>query len=280
MDNSSNLSQRSPMQEIKCLDHGFVRLVDYMGNDFSITQAARTSYGDGTKSTTKDKGLIRYLMRHRHTSPFEMVSFKFHCKMPIFVARQWIRHRTASLNEVSGRYSILPEEFYLPSREDINFQSDTNNQGRSEQSVSPEIIDYTLAKLENTYRECRKTYEDLIAKGIAREIARIVLPLAQYTEWYWKMDLHNLLHFLALRLDKHSQKEIRVYAEAIRDLIKTIVPTTWEAFEDYVLNAYTFSGPELGVLKDLVKDRVPNIPKEHNNISKRELSEFTDYFIK
>ncbi|OFZ22649.1 MAG: FAD-dependent thymidylate synthase [Bdellovibrionales bacterium RIFOXYA1_FULL_36_14] len=266
------------MQEIKCLDHGFVRLVDYMGNDFSITQAARTSYGDGTKSTTKDKALIRYLMRHRHTSPFEMVSFKFHCKMPIFVARQWIRHRTASLNEVSGRYSILPEEFYLPSREDINFQSDTNNQGRSEQAVSPEIIDYTLSKLENTYKECRKTYEDLIEKGIAREIARIALPLSQYTEWYWKMDLHNLLHFLALRLDKHSQKEIRVYAEAIRDLIKPIVPTTWEAFEDYVINAHTFSGPEVEILKMLIKDNRKNIPETVSNISNRELGEFKAFF--
>ena len=184
------------MKEIKCLDHGFVKLIDVMGNDSAIVQAARVSYGEGTKAVSKDRGLIRYLMRYKHTSPFEMVEFKFHCKMPMFIARQWIRHRTANVNEVSGRYSILPNEQYVPQREDICFQSSDNKQGRSDNSVSDEIIDSSIKILKEAFETSTKAYNNLLDKNIAREISRICLPLAQYTEWYWKIDLHNLFHFL------------------------------------------------------------------------------------
>ena len=233
-------------KEFKCLNAGFVRLVDYMGGDESIVQAARVSYGKGTKSVSEDRELIRYLMRHQHTSPFEMVELKFHVKLPIFVARQWIRHRTANVNEYSGRYSIMKDEFYVPEYDVIHFQSLRNKQGRREEEVPPELRQKVLDILSNTQRQLYKEYE------IARELARINLPLSLYTEWYWKIDLHNLLHFLKLRLDPTAQYEIRVYAEKIAEIIKIITPLVWEAFEDYILNAVCFSQLELNIISEYI----------------------------
>ncbi len=237
-------------KEFKVLDHGFVRLVDYMGTDESIVQAARVSYGKGTKKISEDRGLIRYLMKNMHTSPFEMVEFKFHIKLPIFVARQWIRHRTANVNEYSGRYSVMPEEFYLPRQEDICFQAIDNKQGRSEKAIPPELQKEFIAYLKKSQRDTFEGYSRFLEAGLAREIARINLPLAIYTEWYWKIDLHNLFHFLKLRLDKHAQREIRAYAETMADIVKTVCPIAYEAFMDYRVNALSFSGPELKFLQE------------------------------
>ncbi|NOZ60133.1 MAG: FAD-dependent thymidylate synthase, partial [Calditrichaeota bacterium] len=217
-------------KQFKCLDRGFVRLIDYMGSDAAIVQAARVSYGEGTKKVRQDRGLIRYLLRHQHTSPFEMVEFKFHCKMPIFVARQWIRHRTASVNEYSLRYSQALDEFYLPEPQMIRKQSASNRQGRDDETVPPEIRREVLEILKKHHSEAWEDYEKLQEMGIARELARIHLPISLYTEWYWKINLHNLLHFLKLRLDSTAQYEIRVYAEKIADIVKMAVPITWEAF--------------------------------------------------
>lgn len=243
------------------LDHGFVRLIDTMGDDAAIVQAARVSYGDGTKSVNDDAGLIRYLMRHHHSSPIEMCEIKLHVKMPIFVARQWIRHRTANVNEISGRYSILPNEFYVPAPENVAAQSKVNNQGRGE-PLHPELRGLAVSKMEVHGGEAFDLYEALLdvdeGYGLARELARIVLPLNTYTEFYWKIDLHNLLHFLRLRLDSHAQYEIRVYAEAIAEIVREWVPATWSAFEDYRLNAVTFSGKEMQVLAEIIAPTVPD----------------------
>jgi len=236
-------------KEFPCLDFGFVRLVDYMGSDAAIVQAARVSYGKGTTKIHQDRGLIRYLMRHNHTSPFEMVEFKFHCKMPIFVARQWIRHRTASVNEYSLRYSKAIGDFYVPSATAIRFQSKTNRQGGSEETVPEELQQRVLQIIKAHSEKAWSDYEELEAHDIARELARIHLPLSLYTEWYWKIDLSNLLHFLKLRIDAHAQYEIRVYAEAIAEIVKNIVPITWEAFTDYVIAARQFSKQEIEVLE-------------------------------
>jgi thymidylate synthase (FAD) len=236
-------------KEFKVLDHGFVRLVDYMGNDSAIVQAARVSYGEGTKKVSEDRALIRYLMRHRHTSPFEMVEFKFHVKLPIFVARQWIRHRTANVNEYSGRYSVMKEEFYVPESQDIRFQSTVNKQGRSEKEVPEELKRRFVGFLRNVHASSYEEYQRLIDNGLARELARIGLPLSMYTEWYWKIDLHNLFHFLKLRLDPHAQFEIRQYAKVMAEIVRAVCPMAYEAFEDYILNAVTFSAPELQILK-------------------------------
>lgn len=240
-------------KEFPVLDKGFVRLVDYMGGDSAIVQAARVSYGEGTKTISEDRGLIRYLMRHEHTSPFEMVETKFHCKMPIFVARQWVRHRTASLNEVSGRYSVMKDEFYIPSPEQVNFQSSNNKQGRSDETFSPEDTERILFNFEDEQVKSYSDYKKRIEKGVARELARINLPLSLYTEWYWKMDLHNLFHFLKLRMDSHAQYEIRVYANAIFDITKKIAPIACEAFEDYQLGAMKFSKQEQNAIKNMLK---------------------------
>ena len=231
-----------PERKIHCLNHGFVQLVDVMPRlvddghktaDYAIAQAARTSYGDGTKSVNEDRGLIRYLLRHAHTTPFEMIEFKFLCKMPIIVARQWIRHRTANVNEYSGRYSIMKDEFYIPELSDVKTQSNVNKQGGGE-SLDSTVADGFLKTLEET---CRKSYEYYIDcvenKKMAREQARMILPQNLYTQWYWKIDLHNLFHFLALRCDKHAQMEIRVFADAILSLITPIVPVAVEAWNDY-----------------------------------------------
>jgi len=239
-------------KEYKCLNHGFIRLVDIMGDDAAIVQAARTSYGKGTKSINEDRNLIRYLMRHKHSSPFEMVEFKFHIKLPIFVARQWIRHRTANVNEYSGRYSEMPDEFYIPEANTIRKQSKNNKQARADDGFDNQYASEIIQKMSATQSNVFQEYKEFVEDGMAREIARINLPLSIYTEWYWKIDLHNLLHFLKLRLDKHAQYEIRVYAEIIADILKQCVPYSWEAFEDYVLNAICFSVPELKILKNII----------------------------
>ena len=225
--------------EVKVHDHGLVALVDVMPRlvptgktaDFAIVQAARVSYGEGTRQVNEDRGLIRYLARHRHSTPFEMVEFKFHHVMPIFVARQWIRHRTANVNEYSARYSVVRDRFYHPSVENVRRQSASNRQGGDEPMdpvTAGEFLDY-LNDIERGYAK----YEQFLQKGVAREIARITLPASVYTEWYWKIDLHNLFHFLSLRMDAHAQQEIRDYAEAMFELVRPIVPIAAEAFIDY-----------------------------------------------
>ena len=239
-------------QEIPVLDKGFVRLVDYLGGDARIVQAARVSYGDGTKSVREDASLIHYLMRHQHTSPFEQVILTFHAKMPIFVARQWIRHRTARLNEISGRYSVMKDEFYLPAPETVRRQSATNKQGRDDEPIDRElaqkVIDLLRAEQESTF----KNYEGMIESDIARELARINLPLSLYTEWYWQIDLHNLLHFIHLRADAHAQYEIRLYADALARCAKAVAPAAYDAFEEYVQYARTFSRTEMNALNAML----------------------------
>jgi thymidylate synthase (FAD) len=264
-------------KEFKCLNAGFVRLIDYMGGDESIVQAARVSYGKGTKSEQEDRGLIRYLMRHLHTSPFEMVELKFHCKLPIFVARQWIRHRTANVNEYSGRYSVMKDEFYVPDREAVRYQSQQNKQGRAEEEVLPELQQKVLDILTSNQRQTYAEYEKMLDADIARELARINLPLSLYTEWYWKIDLHNLFHFLRLRLDPTAQYEITVYAEAIAKITKRVVPIAWEAFEDYMLSAERFSRLELNVIAERLDRK--SITKEYleaQGLKGREADEFLE----
>jgi thymidylate synthase (FAD) len=246
---------------IPCLDHGFVMLKDYMGGDASIVQAARVSYGDGTKKASDDKALIAYLMRHRHTTPFEMVELKFLVKLPIFVARQMIRHRTASVNELSARYSVMSDEFYLPRMEDVRYQSTANRQGSSTENVSDEVCAKVADTLQAGTERAYSEYEGMIEADIARELARVHLPISLYTQWYWKIDLHNLLHFLELRLNPHAQYEIRVYAEAMVQIIKDVVPWTWEAFEEFRLNARTFSGSEIVALSMLLQNREVELPE-------------------
>lgn len=240
-------------KRIDCLDKGFVRLIDVMGDDASIVQAARVSYGSGTKKVHEDRGLIRYLLRHAHTTPFEMVEFKFHVKLPIFVARQWIRHRTANVNEYSGRYSEMKDEFYTPSVQDIRPQSVSNKQGRSDETLPDGMAEQAAIAFKQGQDDAYAQYQDFLEQGIAREIARINLPVSNYTEWYWKIDLHNLFHFLRLRIDAHAQYEIRVFAEAIAELVKPFVPHAWEAFEDYILNAHRMTAPEMKVMKHLLQ---------------------------
>jgi thymidylate synthase (FAD) len=242
-------------REIHVHDHGLVALVDVMPRlvpqgktaDFAIVQAARVSYGEGTKQVNEDRGLIRYLARHRHSTPFEMVEFKFHHVMPIFVARQWIRHRTANVNEYSARYSVVRDRFYRPADDNIRKQSLTNRQGGTEPmdaATAEEFLTY-LDQSEKLY----ESYEKLLEKGVAREQARIGLPISCYTEWYWKIDLHNLFHFLSLRMDAHAQQEIRDYATAMFELIKPIVPIAAEAFEDYRTGAVQLSRLEVEAIR-------------------------------
>jgi len=267
-------------KEYRVLNHGFVRLVDVMGDDAAIVQAARTSYGAGTKTVSEDRDLIRYLMRNNHTSPFEMVEFKFHIKLPIFVARQWIRHRTANVNEYSGRYSEMRDEFYVPSPSDVKKQSINNKQGRSEEELSSDITDKFIEELTSSQTAQFNEYKKNLDDGIARELARIKLPLSVYTEWYWKIDLHNLLHFLKLRLDEHAQYEIRVYANIISDIVKSITPLAYEAFEDYRLESVVFSKKEkIAMAKILSKIDYSelNLTTEELlsfGLGKREASEF------
>lgn len=220
---------------IHVLDKGHIRLVDKMGDDAAIVQAARVSYGDGTKTVREDEKLIRFLMAHNHTSPFEQVEFKFHVKMPIFVARQWVRHRTASINEVSARYSELSDEWYVPELEQIQPQSKSNKQGREDGDGLTMPREAISEAINETSRMCHEQYKMLLASGLSREIARSVLPVNTYTEWYWKANLHNIFHFLKLRMDSHAQYEIRVYANAMFQLIQPHVPVACAAFEDFKL---------------------------------------------
>ncbi len=256
------------------LDHGFVRLVDYMGDDAAVVQAARVSYGKGTRKRLEDRGLIRYLMRHAHTSPFEMCELKLHIKMPIFVARQWIRHRTANVNEVSARYSILDREFYLPRPEDLAVQSTDNKQGRGS-SLSEEEAAAVLHLLKRDAEQAHDTYEGLMGRfDLARELARINLGLNTYTQWYWKIDLHNLLHFLRLRLHPHAQYEIRVYGDAIADLVKLWTPLSWEAFEDYRLGGTFLSRQGIDLVRKALRGQ--SVGRADSGLSKREWKELME----
>ena len=244
-----------PDDAIQCLDKGFVRLVDSMGGDNAIVQAARVSYGEGTRKVSQDRGLIRYLMRHRHTTPFEMVEFKFHCKMPIFVARQWVRHRTANINEYSLRYSKARDEFYYPDPQNIQFQSALNKQGRSGK-VPKELTDKVQQYFHEISERSFEMYQELNEFGLARELIRGILPVNLYTEWYWKNDLHNLLHFIGLRSDSHAQYEIRVYSDAMADFVKKVAPYAWEAYQDYVVRGLRFSRNEQDLLNQHLPERV------------------------
>ena len=270
-------------KKFSVLDHGFVRVIDYMGDDSSIVQAARVSYGKGTKKISQDKGLINYLLSHRHSTPFEMNEIKLHIKLPIFVARQWIRHRTANVNEYSARYSVLDNEFYIPEKSNIKSQSKINNQGRdSEVKDSDQIKKMLLANSKKNF----EIYNLLLnedkhgnviteeKEGIARELARMVLPLNTYTQWYWKIDLHNLMHFLSLRFDKHAQYEIRVYAELILKIMKKWVPFTYDAFVKYRLSGMSFSKDGLIYLRKLLN----GVKKISTNVSPREKREIDEIF--
>ena len=269
----------------KVLDHGFVRVIDYMGDDSSIVQAARVSYGKGTKKLNQDKNLINYLLSHRHTTPFEMNEIKFHIKLPIFVARQWIRHRTANVNEYSARYSILDNEFYIPKANDVKPQSQLNNQGR-EGEIEKDLKKHYLSLIKENAKINFSSYKHLLnvdedgntldekRPGIARELARMVLPLSSYTQWYWKIDLHNLMHFLALRFDDHAQYEIRVYAKVMLDLVKKWVPLTYDAFIRNRVNSLTLSSEAIEFLKMKIKNKKSSKTK----INKRELNNLKKIF--
>ncbi|MEK7526022.1 MAG: FAD-dependent thymidylate synthase [Patescibacteria group bacterium] len=282
---------------IPVLDLGFVYLVDYMGNDQSIVQAARVSYGAGTKATSEDRGLIRYLMRNRHTTPFEMGELKFHAKMPYFVAAQWVRHRTASINAESARYSIMKEEFYVPDMSAISVQSKDNKQGRGEllpieesEQLRYELQQRGLSAFEYYHHLLNQDMEgnviDKNRQGIAKELARTVLPESTYTQWYWKIDLHNLFHFLGLRMDPHAQLEIRQYAEAISEIVKEAFPFAYEAFEDYVLESKIITGPEMDILANLFESKgmqmtIEEIAATADSVglkNKREREEMIDKF--
>jgi thymidylate synthase (FAD) len=262
---------------IPCLDKGFVRLVDVMGDDAAIVQAARVSYGSGTKKVHEDRGLIRYLLRHMHTTPFEMVEFKFHIKLPIFVARQWIRHRTANVNEYSGRYSEMKDEFYVPAIDQVRAQSTSNKQGRADEAFPIDEAERIIAMMESSQQQAYAEYQQMLSQDLAREIARINLPVSNYTEWYWKIDLHNLFHFLRLRIDAHAQYEIRVYAQAMADLIKPYVPMAYEAFEDYILKSQRFSRLERIALNALLQQRPTSVEDlAAYGLKGREATEFLD----
>jgi thymidylate synthase (FAD) len=236
----------------RVLDHGFVSLVDYMGSDEAVEQAARVSYGAGTRKLSETRGLIRYLRRHRHTTPSEMVEFKFHCAMPMFVARQWIRHRTASLNELSARYSLMPLLFYRPPAEQFQLQSRSNKQGRAG-DAPPEVYREAIERWEKLRSDASATYRWMLEEDVAREIARIDLPLSTYTQWYWKIDLHNLLHFLSLRVDPRAQWEIQEFARAIAGMVKRVAPISYEAWVDYDLESRPLTRAERDVLSRLVQ---------------------------
>ena len=259
------------------LDHGFIRVIDYMGDDSAIVQAARVSYGAGTKHVQNDEGLIRYLMRHWHSTPFEMCEIKLHVKLPVFVARQWIRHRTANVNEYSARYSILDREFYIPAPDQLAAQSTVNNQGRGEVLTGEEAA-RVLELLKSDANRAYDHYEAMLSQdgqqGLARELARMNLPANIYTQWYWKVDLHNLFHFLRLRADPHAQYEIRVYAEAIAACVKDWVPLAYAAFEDYRMGGVTLSAKAIAVLKRRLAGET--VTQEASGMSKGEWREFVE----
>jgi thymidylate synthase (FAD) len=259
------------------LDHGFIRVIDYMGDDAAIVQAARVSYGAGTKHVSNDEGLIRYLMRHWHSTPFEMCEVKLHVKLPVFVARQWIRHRTANVNEYSARYSILDREFYIPEPAQLAAQSTVNNQGRGAVLEGAEAA-RVLALLKSDASQMYDHYEEMLSQdgqqGLARELARMNLPMNIYTQWYWKTDLHNLFHFLRLRADAHAQYEIRVYAEAIAACVRDWVPLAFAAFEDYRMGGVTLSAKAVDVLKRRLQGEV--VEQGESGMSKGEWREFVE----
>jgi thymidylate synthase (FAD) len=269
-------------QAIPVLDHGFVRVIDYMGDDAAIVQAARVSYGRGTRRVSEDAGLIRYLMRHRHSTPFEMCEIKYHVKLPIFVARQWIRHRTANVNEYSARYSILDREFYLPAPEHLAAQSSANRQGRGDLLAGEEAA-HVLALLRQDATRCYDHYVEMLNEddtgavrdpshhGLARELARMNLTLNTYTQWYWKIDLYNLFHFLSLRADPHAQYEIRAYAEAMLETVAAWVPVAHQAFVDYRLGAVTLSAQMLRVVRRMVAGEV--VEQAGSGLNRREWAE-------
>jgi len=269
-------------QAVPVLDHGFVRVIDYMGTDSAIVQAARVSYGAGTKKVNEDAGLINYLLRHRHTTPFEMCEIKFHIKLPIFIARQWIRHRTANVNEYSGRYSIMDKEFYIPAPEHLAAQSASNRQGRGEVLDGKEaarVLEILKADSVNAYAHYEEMMNadeagnviDPTKPGLARELARMNLPVNFYTQWYWKVDLHNLMHFLSLRADAHAQYEIRAYANVMLDMLKAWAPITYGAFMDYRVGGAQFSAKGLEVVKQLIAGK--DVSQEQSGMSKREWTE-------
>jgi len=274
-------------EAIPALDHGFVRVVDYMGDDTSIVQSARVSYGKGTKQVSTDQGLIKYLMRHWHSTPFEMCEIKYHIKLPIFIARQWIRHRTANVNEYSARYSILDKEFYLPSKDNLAAQSISNRQGRGEilqGEQANEVLELLKKDAEQTYNNyetmLNERYDgsriDENKKGLARELARMNLTLNTYTQWYWKTDLLNLMNFLRLRADSHAQYEIRVYADIMLDTLKKWVPITYEAFLDYRVGGIEVSAKGKNIIKKLISNK--DISLEESGLSKREWNELMEAF--
>lgn len=242
-------------RSFRVLDKGFVRLVDFMGGDDRIVQAARVSYGDGTRTVREDRALIDYLLRNRHTSPFEQVVLTFHLKMPIFVARQWLRHRTARLNEISGRYSVMRDEFYVPAGERVQLQSSVNRQGSGE-PVDAAVQERALELFRSGQEDAYADYEALLGDGVARELARINLPGSLYTEMYWQVDLNNLFHFLRLRLDWHAQEEIRLFSEVLFDCAKAVAPAAMSAFEEHILHGVSLSRTELRLLLDVLDDEV------------------------
>jgi len=274
-------------EAIPVLDHGFVRVVDYMGDDTSIVQSARVSYGKGTKKVSTDSGLIKYLMRHRHSTPFEMCEIKYHIKLPIFIARQWIRHRTANVNEYSARYSIMDKEFYVPSKENLAAQSTNNRQGRGN-LINGTQADGILKILKEDAERNYQHYEEMLnekydgtiiddkKQGLARELARMNLTLNSYTQWYWKTDLLNLLNFLALRADSHAQFEIREYADVMMNTVKKWVPTTYDAFIDYRVGGMELSAKGKIVIQKMIKGEKCDI--ESSGLSKREWNELMDSF--
>ncbi len=269
-------------EAIPILDHGFIRVVDYMGDDTSIVQAARVSYGKGTKKVSTDAGLIKYLMRHWHSTPFEMCEIKYHVKLPIFIARQWIRHRTANVNEYSARYSILDKEFYLPAPEHLATQSKSNRQGRGdvlEGENAKQVLDLLKSDAEKTYSNYETmlnekydgTVIDESKTGLARELARMNLTLNTYTQWYWKTDLLNLMNFLRLRADDHAQYEIRTYADAMLETVKKWVPITYDAFMDYRVGGTEVSAKGKSIIQKLIKGEDVNF--DNSGLSKREWNE-------
>lgn len=264
-------------QRINVLDHGFIRVVDYMGNDSSIVQAARVSYGAGTKKVQEDRGLINYLMRHHHTTPFEMCEIKLHVKLPIFVARHWLRHRTANVNEYSARYSVLSNEFYVPERDVLAEQSTSNKQGRSEQKMDSAKCDEILKIICDSETKAYEKYEHMLNDlNLTRELARTILPVSVYSEMYWKIDLHNMMHFLCLRADSHAQYEIRCYANVIMDIVKKWVPYTYEAFINYRKESVSVSKQNVENLKKILAGE--KITFENSGLSKGEWTEFTQIF--
>ena len=262
-------------KEFKILDHGFVRVIDYMGNDSSIVQAARVSYGSGTKKVNEDTGLINYLLRNHHTTPFEMCEVKFHIKAPYFVARQWLRHRTANVNEYSARYSIVNDEYYVPIADNVAMQSSLNKQGR-EDIASDGLASEFINTLEESSKNLYKDYSQMIDSGIARELARMTLPLNYYTEFYWKIDLHNLMHFLKLRASDHAQYEIRVYAVRMLEILQLWLPATYDAFINYSFNSYNLSEKMKEVLNRHMGGE--SVTYETSGLSKREWNEIISKF--